>query len=616
MSSGAQARKTPRQPPRLPERYRLRRHIAAGGMASVWCAEDLLLDRTVAVKILAERFADDQLAVRRFKREARAAARVSGHAHVVTVFDVGDAEPPEGQSGQGRAFIVMEYLAGGTVADAIRVGAVRRHEAMRWLSEAAAALDHAHSCGIVHRDIKPANFLLDRNRVLHVTDFGIARLISEDTITSSDELFGTAAYLSPEQALGRPGTSAADRYALAVVAFELLAGERPFTATHFAAQARQHVEDEPPCASERNPTLPAAVDGVLTRGLAKEPADRFATAGELVLALQRALSEIEAPAARPILAADRRPRPRRRPRPPAPPPPSQRRPGRRRGTRRQRRHEPQGARRPGAAASAKTAKTAPSAGGGQSPSPVAWTPGAAPAGAPRRHLGRRAIALAALLVVIAGITAFALGAGGSAPSRRASSGAAHAKRTVASTPPRHRLTATHTATAPAATGAPAPTSSTAAASTAAPTATQLQATGHQQMLDGDYQSAIGTLRQAVQNSDPSSLTYAYALYDLGRSLLLSGDAASAVQVLQQRAKIPNQTAVVQQLLDQALRAAGKAPATPPRPHAPSKTGPKPGTGTPTGGAGLGPPSPERGGVRAKSHAAHRVSGEVSPALVD
>ena len=182
---------------------------------------------------------------------------------MVSVYDVGDLEPAEGEGDEGRRpFLVMEYLAGGTVADAIRVGAVRRQEALRWISEAASALDHAHACGIVHRDIKPANFLLDRGRALHVTDFGIARLVSEDTITS-DQLFGTAAYLSPEQALGQDATSASDRYALAVTAFELLAGERPFTAPHFAAQARQHIEDPPPAASARDRSLPTEVDEVL-----------------------------------------------------------------------------------------------------------------------------------------------------------------------------------------------------------------------------------------------------------------------------------------------------------------------------------------------------------------
>ena len=260
-------------------------------MAAVWCAEDLVLGRTVAVKVLAERFAHDDMAMRRFKREARAAARVSTHAHVVTIYDVGDLEvDPRDIESSARPFIVMEYLAGGTVADAIRVGAVRRQEAVRWIREAASALDHAHSRGIVHRDIKPANFLLNRSRVLHVADFGIARLVSEDTITSTGELFGTAAYLSPEQALGREATGASDRYALTVAAFELLAGERPFDAPHFAAQARQHIEDERPRASDRDRTLPTAVDEVLMRGMAKEPDQRFETAGDFVDALETALS--------------------------------------------------------------------------------------------------------------------------------------------------------------------------------------------------------------------------------------------------------------------------------------------------------------------------------------
>ena len=253
----------PSAPPALPDRYQVRRHIASGGMASVWCAEDRLLGRTVAVKVLAERFAHDEIAVRRFKREARTAARVSAHPHVVTIFDVGDIETTRGgrfaavSEPAVRAFIVMEFLSGGTVADAIRVGAVDRDDAIRWLDEAASALDHAHLRGIVHRDIKPANFLLDNSRVLHVADFGIARLHSDETITNSGELFGTAAYLSPEQALGEEATSASDRYSLAVAAFELLAGQRPFQATNFAAQARQHVEDEVPRASELDPVIAA-----------------------------------------------------------------------------------------------------------------------------------------------------------------------------------------------------------------------------------------------------------------------------------------------------------------------------------------------------------------------
>ena len=270
MSSSSHSPDELRLPFTLPDRYRVKRHLANGGMASVWCADDLELDRSVAIKVLAERFAHDAEALRRFKREARAAARVGTHPQVVTVYDV-DVTPADAD-GPGRAFIVMEYLAGGTVADAIRHDDIRRQEAIRWLREAGSALDHAHAAGIVHRDIKPANFLLDRSRVLHVADFGIARLTSEETITSPDQLFGTAAYLSPEQALGHEATSASDRYALAVVAFELLVGERPFHSPHFSAQARQHIETPPPAASERNRLVPPAVDPVFAAGAGQGPA--------------------------------------------------------------------------------------------------------------------------------------------------------------------------------------------------------------------------------------------------------------------------------------------------------------------------------------------------------
>ena len=273
----------------LPDRYELRRRIAKGGMASVWCAHDRELGRDVAIKLLAEQFAHDPAAIRRFKREARAAARLSGHPHVVTIFDVGEAIDPA-DSGR-RGLLVMEYLAGGTVADALRVGEVSRDDALRWLHEAASALDYAHGRGVVHRDIKPANFLLDRARVLRVADFGIARLASEETITGTGYMLGTAAYLSPERALGHPATEASDRYALAVVAFELLTSERPFTAEHFAAQARLHVEEPVPRASGRDPSIPRAVDAVLARGMSKRPEDRWPTSAAFVDTLDLALTE-------------------------------------------------------------------------------------------------------------------------------------------------------------------------------------------------------------------------------------------------------------------------------------------------------------------------------------
>jgi tetratricopeptide (TPR) repeat protein len=561
-------------------------------MAAVWCAEDLVLGRAVAVKVLAERFAHDDVAMRRFKREARAAARASNHAHVVTIFDVGDLEPEaDAEDDPGRPFIVMEYLAGGTVADAIRVGAVRRQEAVRWIREAAAALDHAHARGIVHRDIKPANFLLNRSRVLHVADFGIARLVSEDTITTAGELFGTAAYLSPEQALGREATGASDRYALAVAAFELLAGERPFEAQHFAAQARQHIEDPPPNATARNRALPPTIDPVLIRGMAKEPDQRFETAGEFVDALETSLSGGIPQTAQTAPLAPRR--------------------GRGRGAGR----IAAAAAAPLTAATAAVRVPARSTPANRVPAPAARADNGANGGNGARggrgvvtgvggagsrsfaaagsvqrssaghRRGGRLIALAALLIAIVGVGAVALAGLGGSPRRSVSKTAQTSKRVVAATPARraHKHAAPAAPKATTTTSTPATTTPPAAASNPE----QLQLAGHQELLNGDYPSAITTLKKALSAASKSSDTYAYALYDLGVALLRSGDAADAVPVLQQRAKIPNQTPVVLQALDQALRQSGQAPAAstpaPPSPQDHHGRG-----GNASGGAGLTP----------------------------
>ncbi len=533
----------------LPDRYAALRHIASGGMASVWCARDRALSRNVAIKLIAERFADDQDANERFLREARAAARLSGHPNVVMIYDVGATEA------DGRAFIVMEFLAGGTVADALRVDSVRRVHAVKWLQEAASAIDFAHSRGVLHRDIKPANLLLDRDRTLHVADFGIARLGTEDTITGTGQVLGTASYLAPERAMGEPATAASDRYSLAVAAFELLVGERPFAARHFAAQARQHIEEEPPAASLLNRTLPASVDAILARGMAKRPEQRWPTAQDFAQALETALTDAPTASHHRFAAVS-----------PARPPSGS-------GA------QTTAARRP-----------APRTAAHRAAAPRSARPEPEPESRRNRN---RIPALAALIAGAAAAVAIAgtIGSGGhsaqsSSSVERQASAATHTHAPAPAKPPAPKPRTTQTQTV---------TATPAAATTPPPTADTLEARGHQLMDDGDYSAAVPALRQAVSAASPSSLTYAYALYDYGRALLLAGDPKDAVTVLYQRLQIPNQTGAVRQELQLALLALGQnaqsggAGAVPPG-HDHHHGGPRGGSpGGPPGAPGQGPP---------------------------
>jgi eukaryotic-like serine/threonine-protein kinase len=256
-------------------------------MGDVYRAVDSVLGRVVAVKLLAERHARNADVRARFKREALAAARLSGHRNVVTVFDVGEHE--------GHPFIVMEFLEGGSVHDRLRTGAVAPALALDWLDETAAALDAAHERAIVHRDVKPGNLLLDQAGTVRVSDFGIASAAGLDTLTLPGTVLGTAGYLSPEQARGEQATAASDRYALGVVAFELLTGRRPFAADTPVTEAFAHLNANVPSARTIDPSLPAGIDDVFRRALAKDPRSRPRTSRELATELRRAFLPDAAP---------------------------------------------------------------------------------------------------------------------------------------------------------------------------------------------------------------------------------------------------------------------------------------------------------------------------------
>ncbi|MDX6447785.1 MAG: eukaryotic-like serine/threonine-protein kinase [Gaiellaceae bacterium] len=267
----------------LPPRYRGPQRVGRGGMGEIYRATDATLGRAVAVKVLAERYAEDDAVRERFTREALAAARLSGEPNIVTIFDVGDWND--------RPFIVMEYLGGGSLEEKLRGGAQSAQQACEWLEDAARALDAAHGHGVVHRDVKPANLLLDRDDNVYVADFGIASAAGLDSMTMTGTVMGTAGYLSPEQAQGERATAASDRYALGIVAFELLTGTRPFEAESMTAEAAAHVHAAVPSVSERLSSLPRELDPVFERALAKDPAARYPTCAEFVADLRQALHE-------------------------------------------------------------------------------------------------------------------------------------------------------------------------------------------------------------------------------------------------------------------------------------------------------------------------------------
>jgi eukaryotic-like serine/threonine-protein kinase len=475
-------------------------------MASVLLCEDERLGRQVAVKRL---HADSPVDVeRRFKREAKLGASLN-HPNVVSVFDT--ATDDEG------VLIVMEYVDGHPLSQLVRHGPLRPEEVCRIVSDIGDALDHAHAQGVVHRDVKPGNVLIRDDGVTKLADLGIATAADDTRITRSGIVLGTAAYMAPEQLDGRGATAASDIYALAAVAFEALGGRKPREGKTPMQIAHSLATQGPPDLREAWARAPAAAAQVLKRGMALEPEDRQASAGELARELTEALRD------EPKTAPTRR-FARRSPVVPPPPPPTR----------------------------------APT-GGSQPPST------AAPLRS--RHRGRRptggaiALALVFIALAIAAVAGAVLSGGddnGSSPAADSTPQTPAKKGKAKKEPePKKEPTAEQPA-APAPAPAPAPAQEEQQQPAADGTSgAELNNQGFDLMSQGRYDEAIPILQRAVDSFPPGTtdLNYAYALFNLGKSLRLAGRPDEAIPILEQRLKIPNQTETVRQELELAKQQA-------------------------------------------------------------
>ncbi|MCK6256963.1 Stk1 family PASTA domain-containing Ser/Thr kinase [Fictibacillus sp. KIGAM418] len=267
---------------RISGRYKLLEVIGDGGMAIVYRAKDLILDRDVAVKILRSEFSDDEEFIKRFRREAEAATSLA-HPHIVSIFDVGEEN--------NVYFIVMEYVKGKTLKQYIRDhGRLSVEESIQIIRQIASGMVAAHEHGIIHRDIKPHNILIDENGLAKVTDFGIALAITSATITHTNSVLGSVHYFSPEQARGGVANAKSDIYSLGVVLFEMLTGRVPFTGESPVSVALKHLQEEVPEPRKINPEIPQSVENIILKALTKNPVYRYDSALEMMDDLDTALS--------------------------------------------------------------------------------------------------------------------------------------------------------------------------------------------------------------------------------------------------------------------------------------------------------------------------------------
>ena len=443
----------------LAGRYLRLSTLGIGGMARVHLAEDKRLGRRVAVKQLHSAAPEDS--ARRLEREARLGASLS-HPNIVSVFDI--------ETESESVLIVMEYVDGETLRDALAGGPLDTERALAVVRDIAAALDHIHSHGVVHRDVKPGNVLIGRDGTSKLADLGIATAAEVTRITLSGTVLGTAAYMAPEQLAGDDAGPAADVYALAAVAFEALSGRKARLGATPMEIAHRAATEAPPDLREAWPGAPSGAAAALKRGMASDPADRPASAGELAESLERGLAE--EPSAPTLLAP-------------------------------QRAH-------------------------GRRATP-AWLP---------------IVAVMAALALVGGATIFALNGGDDEGSPEAGSPPAAERPAEKPAPEGEAPRETPAAPAPA-------------REQPAGDPGSLNERGFALINQGRYDEAIPPLQSAVKSFDAGSqdLTYAYALYNLGRALRLAGRPGEAVPILERRLRIPNQTKVVEKELKRAQKAA-------------------------------------------------------------
>lgn len=266
----------------LDNRYEIIDQVGIGGMAKVYKAKDRLLGRLVAIKILKEAYAEDDEFLKKFNNEAQSAARLN-HVNIVNVYDIGE----DMVNGRKLYYIVMEYVEGLTLKDLIeKEGSLSNHDIIDYSVQIAQALKSAHDSGIIHRDIKPQNILIDKYGLAKVTDFGIARVSSNATITYTSSILGTVHYISPEQAKGKIVDEKSDLYSLGAVMYEMAVGKVPFDADNSVGIAVMHIQDKPKSVKDLNEKVSDHLNRIIMKLLEKDPANRFSNASQLIEALE------------------------------------------------------------------------------------------------------------------------------------------------------------------------------------------------------------------------------------------------------------------------------------------------------------------------------------------